>query len=128
MAATPFTARASLELPPDDGLPPATIPADILSTFETLADQLFKVTGAATQVVNLAALPAAGAKAVLIEVSPDTSPSAAPILVTLNGGDEPVEVSRGGFIMLANPNPVAGITAISFAHTTAARVRVRALG
>lgn len=124
----PFTAEASLTYPPDDGLPAVTRSAAYSGVHKVLEEKRYDLVGSGTKVVDLAAIPAAGAKAVMVEVDASSDPAAAPVMVTLNDGTEPVELAPGGFLVISNPKPVASITAISLAHTTASTVRVRVLG
>lgn len=126
MSTTPFTLSGSFDYPPDDGQPIAARDYSVSNSFESKKEGDYVLSGAGTQVVDFGTV--AKAKAFLIEVDPDTSPSAAPINVTINGGTDQWEISPGGFIAYASPVPSVGITSMSIAHTVSAKVRVRLLG
>jgi hypothetical protein len=89
----------------------------------------YNLEGAGTQVVDFGSLAALGAKAIHIEVA-TVAPNgtAAPVLVTINGGAEPWEIAQGGHIEYCNPLPAVGILSMSIAHTQDACVTVRVLG
>lgn len=121
---TPWSALATLNFPGEPSLPADAVPASVSGVFDSEATAVFKLTGSGTKVVGN--VPSAGVKALLIKVDPGTG--VLPILVTLNAASAPLEISAGGFILIANPNPTAGVTAISIAYTAACTVRVWALG
>jgi hypothetical protein len=121
---TPWSILATLNFPGAPSLPATGIPANVTGSFDQNAIAEFDLTGVGTKVVGN--LPAAGAKALLIAL--EAGVGVAPVLITLNGSLTPIEISSGGFIIIANPSPSAGVTAISIAHTAACTVRVWALG
>ena len=125
----PFTFSGVLSFPPDDGEAVADRPYSVADFFESKAEYKYELSGSGNIDVNFGTIQTAGAKGILIEVAPDSSPSAAPILVTVNAGSEPIEISPGGFMAVASPVPTAaGVTSINIAHTTSNTVRVRLLG
>lgn len=79
-----------------------------------------------TKNIDFGSVPAAGAK--MLVVFYEAMVAAPPIQLTLNGGDEPLELASGGFLVLASPVPVAGVTSLAIAHTGLARVRIWLLG
>ncbi len=128
MATTPFTLSGNLSYPPDTGEPNANRPFSGSGSFSSNVENVLQLVGAGTYVVGMGTVPAAGAKGLLVEVDPATT--AVPIQVQYNTGTAAgaVEVSPGGFFAYFNPNPVAGITAISIVYTADVGVRVRVLG
>jgi hypothetical protein len=128
-ADTPFTLSGALALPPDTGQPQVSIPFSGSQNFKTKASGVFNLTGAGTQAVDFGTIPAAGIKALLVEVDPDASGSLAAIILAINGSATgKIEVTPGGFLAYFNPAPAAGITALDLEHTTANCVRVWLLG
>jgi len=124
---TPFALQATLQLPPDVGLPQVSVALAVSSQFDSKADFDLQLTGAGTHSVNLGTSIAPGLKALLVKV--DASATAAPITLLVNGAvTGGFEISPGGGIALASPNPVVGITALDIVHTTAVTVRIWALG
>lgn len=124
---TSFVLQATLQLPPDDGLPVASIAASVSSTFDSKADYELKLTGSGTHTLGLGTLGAPGLKGLLIAVNPSTT--AAPINVRFNAADEGgAEISPGGWLGCASPNPVTGITQVDIVYTTAVTVRIWAVG
>lgn len=121
---TPWSILATLNFPGAPTLPADAIPANVSGAFDQKATAEFDLTGAGTKVVGN--IPSAGAKALLITL--DAGVGVAPVLIVLNGSLTPVEISAGGFLLLANPNPTAGVTAISITHTGTCTVHVWALG
>lgn len=125
----PFTFSGVLTFPPDDGEAAADRPFSVADYFQSKAEYKYELSGAGSIDVNFGTIQTAGAKAILIEVLPDSSPSAAPINVTINGGTDTWEISPGGFMAFASPTPtVAGVLSMNIAHTTSNTVRVRLLG
>ena len=126
---TPFTSLATLTYPPDDGAAAAARSNSVAGTYTHEGGGRYDLTGAGTQVVDFGSLAALGAKAIHIEVAPVAAGgTAAPILVTINGGSEPWEIAQGGHIEYCNPLPAVGILSMSIEHTQDACVVVRVLG
>lgn len=124
---TAFSVDGKLNLPGAPGLPADALPFGLSSQYDSKAEFEFNLpAGPGTQAVNFGTMPAAGAKAVLVAYEP--SASAPPVLLTVNGGNQPIELSSGGFLALGSPAPAAGVTALSIAYTGAGRVRVWLLG
>ena len=125
--ATPFTLETMLSLPGTPGLPIDPIAFQAALQYNSKAEYEYNLpAGSGTQVVNFGTMPAAGAKAVLLYYEPL---QAAPVVaVTINGGNQPLELSNGGFLSFCSPVPAAGITAMTLAYTGAGRVRVWLLG
>lgn len=126
-ANTPFSFSGSLVMPPDTGQPNATISFSGSGSFKSRADSVLNLEGSGSVSISFGTTPAEGAKAILIEV--DTNSTGEPVLVTVNGANEgDIEISPGGFMVISNPVPVAGITSLAIAHTTDNVVRVWVLG
>ena len=128
MAATPFTFAGALRYPPNGGEAVADRPYSVQSSFDSNADYRLVLPGAGTISVSFGTIAAAGVKALLVEVEADTSPTAAPVNFVINGGDEPIEISPGGFLAFSSPKPVAGITSLDVTATAAAVVKIWLLG
>jgi hypothetical protein len=124
---TPFTLDAKLLLPPDVGLPPDPIALSVASQFDSEADFVFKLTGTGTKAVNLGSIASPGIKGLFIKV--DAGASVQPILVKINGSSTGgIEISAGGGLGFASPNPAAGITQLDITFASDVTVRVWALG
>lgn len=96
-----------------------------------------ELTGAQTYVIDLAMMPAAGLRGLLVvleSLDAAGSPVTAPITVECARGEETssFEVSATateiGFLALGSPDPTAGITGLSIVSTASCVVRVTALG
>jgi hypothetical protein len=96
-----------------------------------------ELTGAQTYVVDLAMMPAAGLRGLLVVVdSLDAAGTAITAPVTLTWTSNAVAKSEKlmpsadapAFLALANPSPVTGITALSIVTTANAVVHVACLG
>lgn len=131
MSQTPYTFSGTLAYPPDEGQAAADRAFSVSGVFEEEAKFELVLEGASSHVVGFGTIGPNGAKAVLIKVDPDASPSAAPVNVQLNGGGAggEHEISPGGFWAYSNPNPTAGgILSMIVVHTTNAVVHVWILG
>lgn len=92
-----------------------------------------ELTGAQTYDVDLAMMPAAGLKGLLVELDTKdaagaTVTDAVSVRWTSNSVQKSEELSPGGFFALCSPTPVNGITALSIISTANAIVRLTALG
>lgn len=124
---TPFSVDGKLNLPGTPGLSPEGLPFGLSNQYDSKAEFEFNFpAGSGSQAVNFGTMPPAGAKAVLIVH--EAKVGGTPVLVTVNAGSEPIELSQGGFLAFGSPVPVDGITALSIAYTGAGRVRVWLLG
>lgn len=125
---TPFVLSGSLSYPPDTGEASADRPFSLAGSFTQEAEFTYVFAGAGTQTVDFGSI-SVGAKAILVEVDPDSSPAAAPVNITFNGGTDTLELTPGGFFCLGSPSPTgSGITSMAVAYTSACCVRVRVLG
>lgn len=123
----PFTIEAKLLLPPDVGLPPNLIAVSLASSFDSEADFVFKLVGTGAQSIDLGSIDTPGLKGLFIKV--DAGASVQPIVVTVNGSSTGgVEISAGGWLAFASPNPATGITQLDIAFASDVTVRVWALG
>jgi hypothetical protein len=125
----PYTIEAKLSFPPDEGLPAAVRSAMLAGNYTKVACAKYSLTGAGTQVVDFASIASPGAKAILMEYNND-DPQAGlqPVNVSINAGTDLWEISPGGHLSYSNPNPTAGITAMSIAYTSEARINIWILG
>ena len=125
--ATPFTAQAILNLPGTPGLAADPISFLLSSQYDSKAEFEYKLpAGSGSKTVDFGTMPSAGAKLVLAYYEPANA--APPIAITLNGGNQPLELTSGGTFLFCSPTPAAGITSMSLAYTGAGRVRVWLLG
>jgi hypothetical protein len=125
---TPFTASGVLTYPPDTGEAAADRPASVQGQFDEKSCHELNLTGAGTHNVGFGTIDTDGAKAVMVEV--DTTASA-PVMVQVNGGGAggQWELSAGGYILMASPNPTTnGVLSMELVHTQDAKVWVRILG
>jgi hypothetical protein len=122
----PFAFAGSFQLPGDQGLPPDQIAINMSSTFDSENKQVLNLSGSGTKTIPFGTVGLAGLKGLLIKV--DANPNGQPVLITVNAGTAPIEVSPGGFIAVGSPSPAAGITSLSVTWTSAAIVRIWALG
>lgn len=124
---TPFAILGTLQLPGGPTLPVEPLPFGLSASFESKAEYELNLSSTAgSQAVPFGTIPAAGVKALLVTYDPVVA--APPVQLTLNGSSVPLELSTGGFLLLASPTPVAGVISLAIAHTAAARVRVWLLG
>lgn len=123
---TPFAFAGTFQLPADAGLAADPISINMTGQYGSENRQVLDLVGTGTASIPFGTAPSAGLKGLLIKV--DANPTSAPVLVTINGSADPIEISPGGFIAVGSPTPGAGITSISIAYTTANKVRVWALG
>lgn len=126
MGATPFAFNGTLQIPGDASLPPDPIPFNMSSQFGSENKQVLNLTGSGTKSIPFGTVGSAGLNGLLLKVDPN--PTGQPILVTVNAGSAPVEVSPGGFLALGSPTPVAGVTAISIQWSSNNIVRIWGLG
>lgn len=127
----PFSTEGTLNLPGAPGLSADPLPFGFAGTYDAKAsfEYLLPVGVPGTKTVDFGSIPTEGAKVLLVvlESVDDQTPSP-PILITLNGGNQPVEVTAGGFLCVGNPVPVDGITSMVIAYTDTGKVRVWLLG
>lgn len=125
----PYIVRSVLTFPPDDGVAPTERAAQYAGNYTKSACHKLTLTGTGTHAVGFGTVVTPGAKGFLIEYNNDDAQGGLqPIEVTINGGDEPLEVSPGGHISFSSPAPVAGVLSMSIAHTSDARVNIWILG
>jgi hypothetical protein len=126
-ATAPYTLSGTLSFPPDTGQPVVPLPFSASGNFTSKEEALLNLSGSGTKSVDVGTIPGAGAKAIMIKVDAGTGLS--PIMVKVNGSATGViEVSPGGFVVISNPNPVAGITQLDIVYASAATVRITLLG
>ena len=123
----PFAFAGSLQLAADQSLPQDPIPFNFSSQFVALQESLLNLVGAGTKVVDFGSVIAPGAKGLLVRYDGNQSGAAA-VLCTINAGTQPLELTPGGFLVLFNPNPVAGVTALSIIYTAPCQLRLWVLG
>ncbi len=124
---TPFALEGKLLLPGSPGLPQDPIPYALLAQYDSKAEfEYLLPASSGSKTVDFGTMPDAGCKAMLVVYEPNSSSPV--ILLTLNGGDEPVELAAGGFLAFGSPVPAAGITSLAIAYTGPGRVRVWLLG
>lgn len=126
---TPYQVSASLLFSPDTGAPQISIPSGGSGQFTSRQDGILNLSTSGTASIPFGTLAAAGAKVLLIEVDPDTNPpSRNPIGVKINGSTVAIEVAPGGTLLVHDPKPTSGITAIDIAYTSDNIVRYWLMG
>lgn len=125
---TPFSFTGALNLPGDPTLPPEPIPFNFSSAFDSEVKNRLTLTGSGTKVINFGTIGNSGVKYLAVKV--ETGQTAAPVQLQFNGGGASgeVEVSPGGFVIVASPSPAAGISALSIIYTANTTVNIWALG
>lgn len=124
---TPFSLATTLSLPGTPGLPIEPLAFAMSAQYDSKAEFEYNLPASSgTKVIDFGTMPSAGAKAFLAFYEPKTSGPA--LAVTINGGNQPLELTPGGFLAYCSPVPTVGITAITLAYTGAGRVRVWLLG
>ena len=127
MAVEPFSLQASVTLAPDDGQPNAILDFSFTGQFSSKMTQKLELSGTGTHAVGFGTIAAPGVKAVFLEYLNNAASGLQPVMLTVNGGTDDIEVSPGGCWIYCNPNAVAGITSLSIAHTSSATIRVTLL-
>jgi hypothetical protein len=127
VAPQPVAFTGALSLAADQSLPQDPIPYNFTGQYTQLQDSLLNLLGVGSESVPMGTIGAPGAIGLLISY-PAGQTGAAPVLVTLNGGSQPLELAPGGMLVWFNPTPSAGLTACSIAYTTSCQLRVRVLG
>jgi hypothetical protein len=124
---TPFSISGSVNYPADASLPADAIALAASGAFDNEASAVLKFSAPGSHSVDLGTLPVAGAKMVLVKV--DAGSAVSPVLVGINGSNTgKVEVASGGFLLVSNPTPTAGITQLDLTIGSACTVRVFVLG
>jgi hypothetical protein len=129
MSATPqpVSFAGALSLTADQSLPADPIPYNFTGQYVQLQDSLLNLSGLGTESVSFGTIIAPGAIGLLISYAPGQT-GAAPVLVTINGGNQALEISPGGLLVWFNPTPAEGVTSCSIEYTTSCQLRVRVLG
>ena len=125
---TNFHFQGALHVPPDSGVAPSQIPVHMAGQFASKTDIELALQGSGTIDVPMGTLGPAGLKVLRIKVDPTSDPSAAPIVVKMNGHAKGEEIAPGGFLAIGSPLPKDGIKAIAITHTSNNVVKVWALG
>ena len=124
---TPFSVQAVLQVPADVGLPPDPLSLLVSAQFDSLADYVLQLSGSGTHMVGLGTVGPSGLKGLLVKVDPGVGASA--VTVRVNGASSGgIELSPGGGMLIASPNPQSGITALDVLYTGNVVVRIWALG
>lgn len=114
-------------MPEGTNLPTEPIPFALASQYTSRVEyELDLPVAAGTIPLDFGTLPVAGAKAIMVLY--DTQASAAPVNIAFNSSLTPLELSQGGFMIIASPTPVAGVVSMAVAHTTTGHLRIWILG
>lgn len=114
-------------MPEGANLPTEPLPFSIANQYDSRVEyELALPSATGTKELDFGTLPSTGCKALIIIY--DAQTGAAPVHIAFNDSLTPVELSAGGFIVLASPNPSTGITGMSVAHTTSGKLRIWILG
>jgi hypothetical protein len=117
--ALPFTLQVLLSTTPAPGSALVADPALLgQSTSERGSCDRYALTGSGSKALDFGAMPAAGAKLVLVYYESGTA------VITVGS----TEVSPGGVYLVYNPAPGTGLTSLTITHTADAVVRCRILG
>jgi hypothetical protein len=130
MAVTPqpVSFAGAFQLAADQSLPQDPIPFNYSGAFVALVSDVANVLGAGTVTVPFGSIVSPGCKGLLVRYDPVQPTGAAPVLLTLNGGSQAIELTPGSMLAYFNAVPVAGITSASIAVTAACQLRVWVLG
>jgi hypothetical protein len=119
---TPVKVSVSLELPGAPGLAFQTIPLVFSGQYDhKMESELVFPASAGSTSIPFGSIPVTGAKCVILYYEADTA--SLPILITVNGGTEPIQMTQGGFYVYVAPSPTDGITSLSVSYTGAGRLR-----
>lgn len=118
--ATTFTVQfsGSFQTPPYTGQPECPVPVNYTAQYTRKTVQRFELSGSGSDSVDLSNLPAAGAKLIVVQIDSDLSPAAQPVLFTINGGTDTLELAPGSFLAYGNAKPTAGVTELALTHTS----------
>jgi hypothetical protein len=123
----PVAFVGAFQLAADQSLPQDPIPFNFSGTYLALVADLLNVLVPGSVALPFGSIIAPGAKGFLIRYDAQGAP-AAPVLVTINGGTQPIEISPGGMLVYFNPAPVVGIVSVSIAFAAACQLRAWVLG
>ena len=119
----PFSAQAVLNLPGGPNLPNDPVQAQVSQNFESQVELRLSLTGSGTKAVDVGSIGAPGAKMMFLMVEASTAGGS--VVIRLNGEvTGGVQVSAGGFFMVASPTPTAGITEVDIVYTSSVTVRL----
>lgn len=125
---TPLTVTATLKTPVMEGGVDCPFPLNFTAQYDNLVRNRLSLVGAGTQVIDFGSIPS-GVKGLAVTVDPNSSVGAAPVLITLNGNPDVIELSPGGFWLYGSPVPTAaGITAMSIAHAVDTKMNIWLFG
>lgn len=108
----------TFQTPPYTGQPECPVPLNFTGQYTRKTVQRFELSGTGSDSVDLSNLPAEGAKLIVVQVDPDSSPAAQPVQFQINGGTDNLELSPGSFLAYGNAKPVAGVTQLDLDHTS----------
>lgn len=124
---TPFTLQATLGLPGTPGLAIESLAFQMAAQYDSKSEFEYNLpSSSGSKIVDFGTMPSVGAKAILAYYEPVTG--GAVIALTINAGNQPLELSPGGIFAYSSPTPAVGITAMTITYTAAGRVRVWLLG
>lgn len=124
---SPYSITGSLSFVPDSGLAALAIPLLVSGQFDESVSLKLDIAAAGDTTVPVAGLGSGtGLKALLVKL--DAGSVVSPIIVKLNGAVTGAEVSGGGFVLISNPTPTSGVTAVVVTAGSACTVRAWALG
>ena len=125
---TPLVIEATVKTPVVEGAEDCPFPINFVSDYDHLTKHRFTFTGSGSKAVDFGSL-IDGAKAIAVTVDADSSPSAQPITMVLNGGADAIELSQGGFWLYGSPKPTAsGITGLEITYASSVKMYVWVFG
>jgi hypothetical protein len=121
---SPFVLQGTLSYPPEQEQAQLPLPFGLSGVFTSLMSERLVMTGIGNLEVPFGSV--VGAKVLLLEY--ELAEAAAVITLHINGSTDGLELSPGGVLLFASPNPTVGLTSLNIACTVDAVVRVHVLG
>lgn len=126
---TPFSVESKIVAPPVSGQPECPVPLAMAAAYDHRTFQHLEQSGSGSKTVDLGSLGPNGAKLLVIQIEPDASPAAQPILIAINSATPGIELAPGGFLVLASPKPTtAGALTLAITRTTSMKCNIWAFG
>lgn len=125
-----FSLSGKLEFPVEEGADLRSVPFLLSGNFDQFETGGRRLVGAGSWEVDLSTFAPDGVKALVVRAAPPslTGDPVPPIVVSVNGQvGGGIEVSVGGFLVLASPDPSSGVVSLDIAHTADVFVYVWAL-
>lgn len=125
-SSNPLVIQGTASFPPDEGKAPVAISFGANLNYKSILEARLDMVGAGSTSVPFGTVASPGAKAAIIEY--DQTENAQAVQLRFNAGSDNFELTPGGILIWVNPNPAAGITALTIVRLADAVVRVRLFG